>query len=590
MRLSRISLSILQISTTLIAISAISSAPANAACATDFPTVGWQAIRLNNGDALTDPANDPGGSNKANQDITSVNGSPVDWFSSGDGCDFFFRIRLRGTPSVTNGIDNNIYMVALGRTSSAIVLTGVNGGGANATSNVYVYTVAGGTTWEDPVTGNGVTSVTKIKVESAGGSEYFLEWRVPNSRLPASVFTSPVGLFAGTSQSNSLSAINRDCLDVVSACNSLDFTKTLAVDLNINTDSAVRPNITLVSPNKGTSVGGTTVSILGTNLANTSQVYFGGTAASITSSSNDSITVSVTTPSGGVGTVDVYVVTPGGTSNTLTNAYTYIAIPTVQTDSATAVAATSAQLNGLVKADADTSTVSFCYGTSNTLSGCTLVTASQSPVLGNVNTQVSYNLSGLTTNTTYYFQVRATNSLGTTNGLIKSFVPVTTTLAITNSSIDSGTVGTIYSFGLTATGGTGTYSSWAITSGTLRAGLTFNTTTGVISGTPSETVTAQSLTFSVTDNLTQTATKTLTVTVNPGVAAATTNAATSVAATSATLNGSITANGTSTTITFCVSTSGSTTAGALTCASKPIASNNTTAGLAENRRAELSLW
>ncbi|NDH13257.1 MAG: hypothetical protein EBY13_05130, partial [Actinobacteria bacterium] len=306
-------------------------------------------------------------------------------------------------------------------------------------------------------------------------------------------------------------------------------------------------------------------------LANTSQVYFGGTAATITSSSNDSITVSVSTPAGGVGAVDVYVVTPGGTSNTLINAFTYIALPTVQTDSATAVAANSAQLNGLVKAGADTSTVSFFWGTSNTLSSGETVTASQSPVIGNVNTQVSYNLSGLTTNTTYYFRVSATNSLGTSYGTIKSFVPVTTALSIATSSIDSGTVGTSYSFGLTATGGTGTYSSWAHTSGTLPTGLTFNTTTGVISGTPSETATARSLTFSVTDSLSQSATKTLTLTVNPGVPTATTNAATSVAATSATLNGSITANGASTTITFCVSTSGTTTAGALTCASSPVA-------------------
>gem|GEM_PF-4234364 len=258
MRLSRISLSILQIAATLIAISAITAAPANAACATDFPTVGWQAIRLNNGSALTDPSNDPGGSNNANQDITSVGGSPVDWFSSGEGCDFFFRMRLRGTPSVTNGIDNNIYMVALGRGTTPIIWTGVNGGGPNKTSQVYVYTVATNTTWEDPVTGNGVASITKIKVESAGGTEYFLEWRVPNSRLAASVFSSPVGLFGGTSQSNSLSAINRDCIDSISACDSLDFTKTLAVDLTINTDSAVRPNITSVTPNKGTSAGGNT--------------------------------------------------------------------------------------------------------------------------------------------------------------------------------------------------------------------------------------------------------------------------------------------------------------------------------------------
>ena len=66
---------------------------ASAACATEFPTVGWQAIRTTTGAELTDPKNDftpyPSG---GTADISSATGSPMDWFSSGDGCDFFVSI------------------------------------------------------------------------------------------------------------------------------------------------------------------------------------------------------------------------------------------------------------------------------------------------------------------------------------------------------------------------------------------------------------------------------------------------------------------------------------------------------------------
>ena len=56
----------------------------------------------------------------------------------------------------------------------------------------------------------------KIKVEAVTvgvTTEYYLQWRIANSILPAGVFTSPVGLFAGTSQSNNVETINADCID-----------------------------------------------------------------------------------------------------------------------------------------------------------------------------------------------------------------------------------------------------------------------------------------------------------------------------------------------------------------------------------------
>ena len=65
-----------------------------------------------------------------------------------------------------------------------------------------------------------------------------------------------------------------------------------------------------------------------------------------------------------------------------------------------------------------------------------------------------------------------------------SMVIAPSTLAITSSTLSSGTNGTAYSQTLQAGGGTPGY-SWSITSGSLPTGLTLAASTGVISGTPS---------------------------------------------------------------------------------------------------------
>ena len=90
-----------------------------------------------------------------------------------------------------------------------------------------------------------------------------------------------------------------------------------------------------------------------------------------------------------------------------------------------------------------------------------------------------------------------------------------TPLTITVSSLPDGQVGAVYSATLTATGGTLPY-SWSVSGGTLPAGLTLNSSTGAITGTPTQAVTSRSVTFKVTDSssppLTQTAALPLTIT------------------------------------------------------------------------------
>ena len=87
-------------------------------------------------------------------------------------------------------------------------------------------------------------------------------------------------------------------------------------------------------------------------------------------------------------------------------------------------------------------------------------------------------------------------------------------LSITTASpLPAGTVGTLYPpVTLAATGGTGIYRNWAVTGGSLPAGLSMSAV-GVISGTPTAAVTAN-FTVWVTDSVGATATKSFSLTVN----------------------------------------------------------------------------
>ena len=92
------------------------------------------------------------------------------------------------------------------------------------------------------------------------------------------------------------------------------------------------PTVTSISPSAGPSSGGTTVTINGTLLSSPSAVRFGGTpATSVTPISANRITA---TAPAGTGTVDVTVVTLGGTSGTNANdKFAYQQPPTARINS-----------------------------------------------------------------------------------------------------------------------------------------------------------------------------------------------------------------------------------------------------------------
>ncbi|HKN71090.1 MAG TPA: putative Ig domain-containing protein, partial [Terriglobales bacterium] len=122
---------------------------------------------------------------------------------------------------------------------------------------------------------------------------------------------------------------------------------------------------------------------------------------------------------------------------------------------------------------------------------------------------------------TISFTVTVTDSESPTKTATQSLSIVITapqlTVTTTTASLPTGVLGNTYSTTLAASGGAGAY-TWAVTGGnaSLPLGLTLNTATGVISGTP--TATGQTtFTVTVTDSETpkaQTASASLTITVN----------------------------------------------------------------------------
>lgn len=205
---------------------------------------------------------------------------------------------------------------------------------------------------------------------------------------------------------------------------------TLAVAPTVVTDAA-------------TAISGTGATLNGTVNANNSS-----TAATfeygLTIAYGSTVTATPATVTGTSGTSVAYILsglTPnttyhfraigvnvGGTTNGSDLTFTTSTIlPTVVTDAATLITATSATLNGTVNANNASTAVTFEYGT--TIAYGNVVTATPATVTGVTGTTVSYALSGLEPNTTYHFRAVGVNAAGTQNGSDLTFV--TTALAPT---------------------------------------------------------------------------------------------------------------------------------------------------------------
>ncbi len=136
------------------------------------------------------------------------------------------------------------------------------------------------------------------------------------------------------------------------------------------------PTVTGISPSSGSTAGGTSVTITGTNLSGATSVTIGGAAATGVSVVN-STTITATTPAGTVGAKDVAVTTPGGTG-TGTGLYTYVAAPTVtgiSPNSGSAAGGTSVTITGTSFTGATGVTIGGASATGVTVVNATTITA-----------------------------------------------------------------------------------------------------------------------------------------------------------------------------------------------------------------------
>ncbi|NOU48613.1 MAG: hypothetical protein HOO86_16350, partial [Bacteroidales bacterium] len=140
----------------------------------------------------------------------------------------------------------------------------------------------------------------------------------------------------------------------------------------------VVPTVTSISPTSGSTTGGTSVTITGTNLTGATAVSFGGTAAT-GYTVNSATQITATSPAKSAGTVDITITTAGGTSATsASDQFTYIAVPGISgisPTSGTTAGGTSVVITGTNLTGASDVSFGGTAATGYTVNSATQITA-----------------------------------------------------------------------------------------------------------------------------------------------------------------------------------------------------------------------
>ncbi|MFI6848519.1 IPT/TIG domain-containing protein [Kitasatospora sp. NBC_00085] len=206
-----------------------------------------------------------------------------------------------------------------------------------------------------------------------------------------------------------------------------------------------------ISPNQGSTAGGTTVTITGTGLSGATAVHFGSKLATITANTPTSVTC--ISPSG-AGTVGVTVTTGGGTSNPLS--FYYIGAPF------------KASLTETSGATAGGDTVTITGTGLSTATAVNFGANAASPTVVSDGKITAVVPAGAAAGSV---SVSVTTAGGTNNGLSYTYVdpPTITTLTPTSGPTSGGTAVTVTGTNLTTTGSVtvdGTLAPFAVISAT----------------------------------------------------------------------------------------------------------------------------
>lgn len=240
-------------------------------------------------------------------------------------------------------------------------------------------------------------------------------------------------------------------------------------------------SITSVSPTVGPLGGANKVTIQGAGFTSATTVTFGTIAATSVTFVSPSQLIAVA-PAHVAAIVAITVSNTNG-SDTMTAAYTFTGHPIVTTvvpasgplTGGTTVTISGANLKNVVS-------VLFGSSPATVISAAGGALKVTSPAFGGganpVSIQVTTNNGSVTVPSAFFYD-----------------------LSILTQGLDDGYAGIPYSNTLSVTGGTPPY-KWSITSGSLPSGLTLNSSTGVISGTPAANYNSYTLGFQVTDSAT----------------------------------------------------------------------------------------
>jgi len=170
-----------------------------------------------------------------------------------------------------------------------------------------------------------------------------------------------------------------------------------------------------------------------------------------------------------------------GNADGAIKSFTTLDKPTATTEGASSITARTATIAASVNANgADTHFV-FAYGTSNKLSGAK--TTSVDIGASTTAVAVSAKLTGLIANTKYYYQVQATNRVGTANGAIDSFTTLATLPTVTTRGASTPTGTSVAVFGTVNPHGTVAHTDFAYGTSSTLSGASRTTSQDAGSGT-----------------------------------------------------------------------------------------------------------